>query len=301
MNPTTWFDALYQCQQQGRSYVLVTVLEVTGSTPREAGSKMLITDDSQFDTIGGGHMEFVVIDKARQFLLANKDDQVIEAYPLASKLGQCCGGSMKVLFEVKVAHSQQVAIFGMGHVAQALVPILAQLPLQIRWVDNRTLSDVQLSAPQRDALPNNVQLFPEDDAIAEMSQLPEGSWAVILTHSHQLDYELVETGLKHGHLGFLGMIGSDRKAQRFQMRLQKRGFTDEQRAQLTSPIGNLAVVGKRPIEVAVSISAQLITLLNHASSLSPNLPSSLLSNLPSHSPKDKAVKHTSVTTKTEVL
>lgn len=265
MIPSTWFDGVYHNQTQGIPYVLVTVLEVSGSTPRENGSKMVITQDSQFDTIGGGHMEFVVMNTARKRLMAGQETQFTQAYPLASKLGQCCGGSMKVLFEVKVKHCQQIVIFGMGHVAQALVPILAQLPLQILWVDDRPLSETLLSEIKAEpTLPTNVKLLPEADSIAELNHLAAHSWVVILTHSHQLDYDLVMAGLKHGSLGFLGMIGSERKAQRFRMRLQKRGFTDTQIAQLVSPIGDLTIAGKRPIEVAVSISAQFINKLNKA-------------------------------------
>ena len=92
--------------------------------------------------------------------------------------------------------------------------------------------------------------------------LPDNAWVIILTHNHQLDYELVESSLKHHNLGFIGMIGSRTKAKRFITKLAHRGFTEKQIATLVSPIGELGVAGKRPIEVAVSISAQLINLLN---------------------------------------
>lgn len=256
MRPIKWYDALHQCQHQGKSYVLVTVLNVAGSTPRDSGSKMLITDDSQYDTIGGGHLEFVATQQAREMLIAGEQRQTIESFPLSSKVGQCCGGAMKLLFEVQANHGQHLTIFGAGHVAQALVPILSQLPIQIRWVDDRTsLFDPAL-------VPNNVDYCTEEDPIAEMASLGQGAWAVILTHNHQLDYELVETALKLGQLSFLGMIGSDTKAARFRTRLESRGFSQQQINQLVSPIGELNIAGKRPIEVAVSISAQLINRLN---------------------------------------
>lgn len=258
----TWFEALYQCQQQGRSYVLITVLQTAGSTPREGGTKMLVTEDAQFDTIGGGHLEFDAITKARELLIQNEQQQYIHSYPLASALGQCCGGAMKVLFEVQVQHTQHVAIFGAGHVAQALVPILAQLPLQIRWVDNRA----SLLEEFIGTMPSNVECVIDDDPSAEMASLPKDAWAIVLTHNHQLDYDLVECGLKTNRLNFLGMIGSNAKAKRFKTRLANRGFTEYQITCLTSPIGNLDISGKRPVEVAVSISAQLINLLNSTSS-----------------------------------
>ena len=264
MKPTTWFDALHACQTGGQSYVLITVLTTAGSTPREGGTKMVVTTDSQFDTIGGGHLEYLSISKARQFLLDGQQTQHVESFPLAAKLGQCCGGAMKVFFEVQVNHTQHLAVFGMGHVAQALVPILAQLPLQIRWIDERSSQQTSMSDSLQALLPKNVSLYTEEDSIAEMASLPENSWAIILTHNHQLDYELVEQGLKHGQLDYLGMIGSDTKAERFRLRLHNRGFSQSHIEFLTSPIGNRSIPGKRPIEVAVSISAQIIERLNHA-------------------------------------
>lgn len=277
MNPFSkalkWNEALYHCQQQATSYVLVTVLTAAGSTPREAGAKMVVTGDAQYDTIGGGHLEFASVEKARELLAIGQHQQVVESFPLSAKLGQCCGGAVKVLFEIMINHTQQLAIFGAGHVAQSLVPILSQLPLSIRWIDSRENmfegSALEHSATfqQKIGVPSyslstNVQCVKEEDPVAEMASLSNNAWAIILTHNHQLDYELVEQGLKQGRLGFLGMIGSATKAKRFRLRLENRGFSSEQISRLVSPIGELYVNGKRPVEVAVSISAQIINLLN---------------------------------------
>ena len=256
MRPTTWFDALHRCQHLGQSYAIVTVMTTAGSTPRDAGTKMIVTGDSQYDTIGGGHLEYQAIAKARELLAKGEQVQHIESYPLSSKLGQCCGGAMKVFIEVTVTHTQTLAVFGGGHVAQALVPILAQLPLQIRWIDSRSECFDEVPTP------DNVECVIDDDPVAEMADLPQGSWAVILTHNHQLDYELVECALKKNHCEFLGMIGSETKAKRFRTRLASRDFDEQQIAQMVSPIGELSVPGKRPIEVAVAISAQIIQKLN---------------------------------------
>lgn len=256
-----WHQALADCQNRGQSYVLITVLTIAGSTPREAGAKMLVTSEAQFDTIGGGHLELKAIEHARELLLKGQHVQQIQSFPLASKLGQCCGGAMKVLFEVMCNHAQTLAVFGAGHVAKALVPILAQLPLSIRWIDSRE----NMFDDQHQVLSHaNVTKVCDEDPVAELSQLPEKSYLIILTHNHQLDYELVERALTIGNFGFVGMIGSFTKAKRFKTRLQHRGFSDSQIASLVSPIGDFNIQGKRPIEVAVSISAQIINLLNQA-------------------------------------
>lgn len=289
MNINTWHQAIAQCEQKGCGYVLVTVLQSAGSTPRDTGTKMVVSGDSQFDTIGGGHLEYQAVSQAREMLIKGKHCQAVVSYPLSSKLGQCCGGAVKLLFEVMLGHQQHVAIFGAGHVAQALVPILAQLPLQIRWVDSREnffVSDTihntiydnnsQVVNNKNESFPtelannarrlaaplSNVQTIANDEPAQVIEALPESAWVIILTHNHQLDYELVETALKHPHLDYIGMIGSATKAKRFTTKLAHRGFSEQQIERLISPIGNLSIAGKRPIEVAVAISAQLINLLN---------------------------------------
>lgn len=258
MHPETWFDALHHCQQQGKSYVLVTLLATAGSTPREGGSKMLVCDDSTFDTIGGGHLEFAVIKQARDLLIDNSCTQKVEHYPLSSKLGQCCGGATNVLFEVFTQHSQHMAIFGAGHVAKALVPILAQLPLQISWIDNR---QELLNAITDNPLASNVKTIYSDSPAEHVVSLPSQAWALVMTHNHQLDFDIVTSALKRADMPYVGMIGSDTKARRFKTRLAHKGMSDTDIARLISPVGLLDIPGKRPIEVAVSMAAQLIQML----------------------------------------
>lgn len=254
----TWFDALHHCQQQGKSYVLVTLLATAGSTPRNGGTKMLVCDDTTYDTIGGGHLEFSVIKQARDLLVANVHSQKIEHYPLSSKLGQCCGGATNVLFEVFTQHTQHLAIYGAGHVAQALIPILAQLPIQIRCIDNR---QDMLDDFAQGSQPSNVKLDYSEQPADTIDALPAGAWIMVMTHNHQLDFDIVAAALRRKELNFIGMIGSDTKARRFRTRLAHKEFAANDIQRLISPVGLLEIPGKRPIEVAVSMAAQLIQML----------------------------------------
>lgn len=255
MKPQYWYDAIQHHQQAGQSYVLVTVVSAAGSTPRETGSKMVVSDTSHVDTIGGGHLEYACIEKARELLAHGANQTHIESYPLSSKLGQCCGGAVKVLFDVCNVNVQTLAIFGAGHVAKALVPILAQLPVKIRWIDNR-----ESLFPNEVA--NNVEIVVEEEPETEVRHLTEGTLVLILTHDHQLDYRITKQALKYPALTFVGVIGSDTKAKRFRTKLTHRGYDAAALSRLISPVGELSVPGKLPIEVAVSISAQVIQKLH---------------------------------------
>lgn len=84
----------------GEPAVLVTVARAEGSVPREAGTHMLVTANSQFDTIGGGHLEHKAFDIAREMLAGSRAPAPhLERFPLGPSLGQCCGGVVWLLFE----------------------------------------------------------------------------------------------------------------------------------------------------------------------------------------------------------
>nr|WP_294975075.1 xanthine dehydrogenase accessory protein XdhC [uncultured Pseudomonas sp.] len=248
---TTWMDAIARLRDSAEPYVLVTVVGVQGSTPRESGSKMLVTAETTVDTIGGGHLEFAAIEHARKLLLAGQDAQALEHFPLGPRLGQCCGGRASLLFECFAARGPQVLLFGAGHVGRALAPLLAGLPLRLEWVDSRAAQFPQ-------TVPEGVRMRLLDEPEDAVSEAPPGSYFLVMTHNHPLDYALAEAVLKRGDAGFLGMIGSRTKAQRFRMRLEQHGYPAEAIAQLHCPIGLAEVPGKRPLEVAISIAAQVI-------------------------------------------
>ncbi|EGF31471.1 XdhC protein (assists in molybdopterin insertion into xanthine dehydrogenase) [Oxalobacteraceae bacterium IMCC9480] len=82
----------------------MTVASVEGSAPREAGATMLVTQDDQRDTIGGGHLELRACEIARA-MLAFPEARRLERFALGPSLGQCCGGVVQLVFEtVDAAH-----------------------------------------------------------------------------------------------------------------------------------------------------------------------------------------------------
>jgi len=95
-----WIDQALWSLDRGQALVLVTVAWAQGSTPREAGAKMLVSDRQQWLTIGGGHLEWMAVDVARKRLhAAHVPSRWIERLPLGPSLGQCCGGMVHLLFE----------------------------------------------------------------------------------------------------------------------------------------------------------------------------------------------------------
>jgi xanthine dehydrogenase accessory factor len=251
----SWISALADLQQQGEACVLVTIIEERGSTPRNAGSKMVVTAERIFETIGGGHLEYKAMELAREMLASRSQDTRLERFSLGASLGQCCGGATVLLFEPMGQPQAQIAVFGAGHVGRALVPLLASLPCKVRWIDSR-----ENEFPEH--IPAGVMRIVNDEVVDEVDNMPPGSYYIVMTHNHQLDLELTAAILRRSDFAYFGLIGSKTKRVKFEHRLRERGFADTLMARMRCPMGLAEVKGKLPVEIAVSIAGEVIASYN---------------------------------------
>lgn len=250
-----WLSALADLQAQDEPCVLVTIIEERGSTPRNAGSKMVVSAGKIYDTIGGGHLEYKAMEIAREMLASGSQGTRLERFSLGASLGQCCGGVNVLLFEPMGRPQAQIAVFGAGHVGRALVPLLASLPCRVRWIDAR-------ESEFPDPLPVGVMKIVNEEPLDEVAGLPVGSYCIVMTHNHQLDLELSAAILKRGDFAYFGLIGSKTKRARFEHRLRDRGYDAAQLQRMRCPMGLAEVKGKLPMEIAVSIAAEVIATYN---------------------------------------
>jgi len=249
-----WSAAIYQLNKTGKAYVLVTLIGITGSTPRNSGTKMVVTNDEFFDTIGGGHLEFKATQFAHELLKNEQNAQHIEHFELGSQLGQCCGGTATVLFECFAATGVNIMLFGAGHVGQALMPMLTALPCQISWVDSRVS---QFPAHAKHF--NNTRIIVSESPEDEVATMPVNSYFIVMTHNHQMDFDISQAILKRGDFAYLGLIASDTKWRRFKQRYKHRDIDEALVNQMHCPIGLPEVTGKLPMEVAISVAGQIIS------------------------------------------
>ena len=94
-----WLAQLHKLLEESALVTLVTVINTLGSAPREVGARMLVTADRQWGTVGGGNLEFSAVAMARDRQLANSVQPLRQKFALGPALGQCCGGSVELLFE----------------------------------------------------------------------------------------------------------------------------------------------------------------------------------------------------------
>ena len=250
-----WISALADLQLRGEPCMLVTIIEEQGSTPRNAGSKMVISATQTFDTIGGGHLEYKAMQIARERLNNGQPDTHLQRFSLGASLGQCCGGVAVLLFEPMGQVQAQIAVFGAGHVARALVPLLASLPCRVRWIDSR---EQEFPAD----IPVGVQKIITDEPVDEVNDLPAGCYCIVMTHNHALDLELSAALLKRNDFTYFGLIGSKTKRMKFEHRLRDRGLSAPHLQRMRCPMGLSEVKGKLPIEIAISIAGEIIATYN---------------------------------------
>jgi xanthine dehydrogenase accessory factor len=260
-------QAARQALAAGQRAVVVEVLEARGSAPRAAGTRMLVAPEFIFGTVGGGHLELKAVQTARAMLDANDVAPRSEHFPLGPSLGQCCGGAVTLGYEplsaaALAAWPEPGALFhlqlhGAGHVGCAIATLLATLDVEVDWIDEREESfsrATTLGVPW----PTHVRKVCVDAVEAEVGSAPPGAFYLVLTHDHDLDLRIAEAVLRRGDFGFLGLIGSQTKRQRFVRRFEQRGVPAAAIARLTCPIGIEGIAGKQPEVLALAAVAQLL-------------------------------------------
>lgn len=325
------FETARKSMEKKQDLVFVTTISSSGSSPRGAGSKMLVLENgTSYGTIGGGNVEYVSIQHAREVLkqkqsctrgFALHPDQVAD-------LGMICGGDVVIFFQYISWENQdfydlctrilkswdknentwlifditeetvwkaglyeeqegltglgisdpspllqtkavqkvldgrkyyceplvqkgRVYIFGGGHVAQALVPVLARLEFRCVVFDDREAF-------------SNPQVFPEAEQcilghfnrISDYLSIQPQDYVCIMSRGHQYDY-LIQKQILTTPAYYIGVMGSWKKKEVIRQKLLADGFSQEDISRITTPIG-LDILAETPEEIAVSIAGQLI-------------------------------------------
>ena len=158
------------------------------------------------------------------------------------------------IYVEQIHSSGRVYVFGCGHVAQELVPVLSHVGFRCVALDDRP------EFARRELFPSAEEVLLIDfTRIADFIRLGEEDYACVMTRGHAFD-AVVQAQLLKTPACYIGVIGSKhKKAGVFQRLREEYGFTDEDFARITTPIG-LSIKAETPAEIAVSIAAQMIEL-----------------------------------------
>lgn len=249
-------NAIYELSQavadllaRGERAAMATVVRVSGSTPQAVGARLLRYPDGRvLGTVGGGHLEQVVIEALDRCLVEGVARTL--TWDLARDLGMCCGGRMEVLVEI-LEGMPRLILFGAGHVGCATAALAQRVGFRVTVVDERE----DLNSEKRFA--DCALLCAEPEEALDQLRPTAEDWMLVITHDHQLDERALASLLRGPHR-YIGMIGSRRKVLRVLERIQaKQGALDLSR--LYAPVG-LALGAIGPEEIAVSIVAELVAL-----------------------------------------
>lgn len=249
----SFYEQLVALENEGTAFVLVTLVEAIGSTPQDAGAKILVTAAGlHAGTVGGGRVEAKAVELGTALLAESSPSPRLVAWTLKGDVGMTCGGSVKFYLEPHGGTALwNIVVFGAGHVAQALIPALLPLPCRVTCIDSR--QDWLAKLPEAANLKRVLAAEPH----ASLPGVPDGSFLVVMTQGHTTDRPILKRALTERSFPFIGVIGSDSKAEILRRELAAEGVPAELSARFHCPIG-LRFGSNHPHEIALSIAAQLV-------------------------------------------
>jgi xanthine dehydrogenase accessory factor len=254
MAVSEFYQHFFELLDSQTPFVCVTLVQGLGSIPQEPGAKMLVTPQGlHIGTIGGGKVEQKALAEAQSLLDGDVGSTLIRCldWNLNTDVGMTCGGSVRLLFEAYNRGIWQIVVYGAGHVAQALIPILLTLDCQVTCIDTRQ--------EWLDKLPTSAKLSTicTDDMSSTVGSLPKNAFVALMTMGHSTDSPILLEILRTRQFPYLGAIGSRSKALQFKKDIQSAGLPEECQSAFHCPIG-LDVGDNEPAEIAISITAQLL-------------------------------------------
>lgn len=252
--------------EEKEDFVLASVVDTNGSTPRKKGAWLLMKKDGTcFGTVGGGKLE-AETEKIAKDTFSTKESKIVH-FVLKPEdqqgIDMQCGGDAYIKIEYisedtaeaftkEMRLESKAIIFGGGHIGQALEPILRNIGFRTFVVDDRE----EYANRERFPYATEIEVIENFQDPYSRIETDEDSYVVIVTRGHMGDYEVLRETLKR-KTGYMGMIGSKGKvANTFEMLLTE-GFSQEDLAKIYSPIG-LKIGAETPEEIAISIAGEMI-------------------------------------------
>lgn len=251
-NPHAIYQALAKLEQTGESGALCTIIRSRGSTPRHAGSKMLVyANGSFFGSVGGGEVEARVISEGLAAIHDGKP-RLLNYDMVDPSQGDpgVCGGQVEVFVEPIVSQPVMLIVGG-GHVGRALAHLA-------RWLDFRVVvSDDRLEFCTPESVPDANEFVPgKMSEISGKIAIGSNTFLVLTTRGSNIDIEGLPD-LLNSSAAYIGVIGSQRRWAITRKALLDAGVSDEMINRVHSPIG-LELNAETPEEIAVSIMAEVL-------------------------------------------
>jgi xanthine dehydrogenase accessory factor len=242
---TPWVALAQQFDSVGEDWVRVVTAHESIDKPDNAF--FIMNREQKHDALPGNLAHTGVLDSAES-VLNGEINICLQQTPAAQE---------SFFIEAVRKTDFQLVLFGAGHVGRAIVNVMQDLPIAIRWIDNR---DDQ-SIPDT---PANVAFICTDSPEAEVDAAAANSFFLVMTHDHALDQQLAEQILKRDDFAYFGLIGSLSKRRLFERRMSRRGFDQSHFVRMICPVGIEGIQGKQPAAIAISVAAELMRVYDQS-------------------------------------
>lgn len=258
-----WLKSLTEWKKKGIPCAIATIVKTEGSTPRQAGSTMVVNLDGDIaGSVGGGSVEYECMEIARKVIAENRT--VLETFSLREDAASAdeisskgiCGGEVTVFIE-PVRVQKTIMIFGAGHIAEKLGRLCSVLEIPYSVFDDRK----EFLSEER--FPGAEALYHGDFTKIKETVLPGAeNYCVIMTYGHKFDENCLEQLVQMPEIPYIGMIGSPKKVAIIVEHLRNRNVMLDDR--VYSPVG-LRIGRNLPQEVALSILSEVVLLMEGGS------------------------------------
>ncbi len=227
-----WLAEAARMREAGARPVLVSRLDT--------GAKLLVTATGGHGSLGAAGLEAAAIAAARRSDPATR----LETHD----------GVALLVDPIYAGDGIDLVLFGAGHVGAAIAKVLGSHPdLRITWVDDRAELFPEAAAA-------NFRIIATADPAGQVMEMPGGAFVVVVSHSHALDYDIVENVLRRGDFRYCGLIGSSAKRARFEKRWRDLGLPGETLDRLVCPIGVAGISGRQPADIAIAVAAEILSV-----------------------------------------
>jgi xanthine dehydrogenase accessory factor len=249
-------------EERGEVAVLCVIVSATGSTPRGAGSKMVVYADGRTSgSIGGGEMESYIISEALKVIKESKPRMVKYPKPGSSQ-GEVSGRQLEVYLE-PIYPQATILVVGLGHVGNAVAPLAKFLGFRVVVSDDREGFASPERVPDADIHHTGVlsKLLEEFEVLSKLLEefaLHSHTSVVMTTRNVDVDLKVLPA-LLETPAAYIGVIGSKKRWETTSKHLLEAGIAEEKINRVVSPMG-LSINAETPEEVALSIMAEIVML-----------------------------------------
>ncbi|WP_040211059.1 XdhC family protein [Clostridium polynesiense] len=240
---------------KGEKSALVMITEEKGSTPRKKGSIMAVWEDGSIEgTVGGGTVEYKVIEEARSCIKKEEDGEF--KYDLAhdGDLSMECGGTVVLYVKVFIPRPK-LLIAGAGHVGLEILNLGKLMNFHTVVFEDRK----ELTEEERLKNADEIILGDIGETLLKYP-INNNTYIIIVTRGHSYDAEALKA-VAESEASYIGMIGSRKKTEFVMKKLIDEGISREALKRVFAPVG-INIASEQPKEIALSIMSEILLVKN---------------------------------------